>query len=81
MNPADAGEGKEKWYFKRAPLIIGFICVGPLILPLVWSNPRFSGKKKAIISAVVVILTFLLTVVTFFLFSKLIGQGVEYLGS
>lgn len=65
MNPDNESKEKEKWYFKRSSLIVGFICVGPLILPLVWSNPRFSGKRKAIISAVVVILSLLLAVLTF----------------
>ncbi len=65
MNPGSESREKEKWYFKRSSLIIGFICVGPLILPLVWSNPHFSGKRKVIISAVVVILSLFLAALTF----------------
>ena len=52
-----------KWYFKTSNLIIAFLCVGPLALPLLWFNPRFSNKAKIIISAVVIILTYYLGVV------------------
>lgn len=52
---------KEKWYFKTGSLIVSFFLVGPLMLPLVWVNPRFSRKSKLIISAVAVILTIILT--------------------
>jgi hypothetical protein len=36
------------------------LCVGPLMLPMVWLNPRMSQKVKIITSAVVIILTLLL---------------------
>ena len=49
-----------KWYFRTWPLIASFLCVGPFMLPLVWSNPRFSKKSKIVISIVIIILTYLL---------------------
>jgi len=55
---------QEKWYFKTHWLIIAFLCVGPLALPMLWLNPRFSQKRKIIISIIVVILTYYLTIVT-----------------
>jgi len=51
-----------KWYFKTTTLVIAFLCVGPLVLPLIWFNPRFNPKAKIIISAVIIILTYLLGV-------------------
>jgi uncharacterized membrane protein YvbJ len=50
-------DSREKWYFKPASLIIGFIVVGPLVLPLVWGNPRYSRKKKITISIIMIALT------------------------
>jgi hypothetical protein len=50
-------EDREKWYFKPASLIIGFIVIGPLVLPLVWANRRYSRKKKIFISIIVTALT------------------------
>jgi hypothetical protein len=47
----------EKWFFKPASLIIGFLVVGPLVLPLVWANHQFSRRKKIIISIIVIALT------------------------
>lgn len=51
---------QPKWYFKTWSLVASFLCVGPFMLPLVWKNPRFSKKSKMIISAAVLILTYLL---------------------
>ncbi|MFA5090724.1 MAG: zinc ribbon domain-containing protein [Candidatus Omnitrophota bacterium] len=49
---------KEKWYFKTTFLITAFLCVGPLALPLVWLNPRFSPKVKIIVTIVAFILSY-----------------------
>ena len=51
---------KVNWYFKNSTLIIGFLCVGPLVLPLVWFNPQLSKKSKVIISVIIIILSYFL---------------------
>jgi len=56
-------EGKPKWYFKSWPLVISFLCVGPFMLPLVWINPQLNKKTKIIITAVILVLTYLLAAV------------------
>ena len=53
-----------KWHSKLSTLIIALLYVGPLALPLLWFNPRFSKKIKVIITALVILLTYYLTVVT-----------------
>ena len=55
---------KVGWYHRKSSLIVGFLLVGPLILPAVWTNPNYSSKKKIILTIVVVILTYLLFVST-----------------
>lgn len=52
----------KKWYFKTSVVIIAFLCAGPLALPLVWFNPHFNQKKKIIITVIVLILSYWLTV-------------------
>ncbi|MCK9594348.1 MAG: zinc ribbon domain-containing protein [Candidatus Omnitrophica bacterium] len=52
----------EKWYFKPAALVMAFLCVGPLALPLLWLNPRISRNKKIIISVIVALISFYLTI-------------------
>jgi len=50
-------EGKPaepKWYRKTSWIVIAFLCVGPLVLPLVWVNPRYSPKKKIVLTILVV---------------------------
>ena len=56
-------ESHVKWYFKIKTLIIGFLCVGPFVLPLVWFNPDLNWKKKIIISIVIIILSFFLGII------------------
>ena len=56
-------EGKSqevKWYFKTYGIVIAFLSVGPLALPLVWLNPRFSRKTKVIVTIIIIILSWYL---------------------
>lgn len=48
------------WLFKPASIIVAFLCLGPFALPLVWLNPNFKREKKIAISAVIIILSYLL---------------------
>ncbi len=45
------------WYFKTQFLIIAFLCIGPLMLPLIWIHPRYTTKVKIIISTIVFLLS------------------------
>jgi len=53
---------KEKWYFTMPTFIIALLCVGPFALPLCWFNPGFTRQKKIMISIIVIVLTYILTV-------------------
>jgi predicted nucleic acid-binding Zn ribbon protein len=53
---------KGKWYFSMATFVMALLCVGPFALPLLWLNPRFTLKRKVIVSIIVVVLTYFLTV-------------------
>ena len=53
----------KKWYFRTWALVVSFLSVGPFMLPLVWVNPSLSKKTKIIISAIIIILSYLLLVV------------------
>ena len=52
-----------KWYFKTSSVIVAFLFIGPLALPLVWFNPRFSRRTKIIVTFAAIILTYYLTIV------------------
>lgn len=54
----------DKWYFRKTSLVVGFLVVGPFILPLVWASPHFSNRKKLTISIVIIILSCLLFLMT-----------------
>jgi len=49
-----------KFYQKPSTIFIGFLFVGPLVLPLIWFNPRFSRNTKIILSTVILIITWAL---------------------
>jgi uncharacterized membrane protein YvbJ len=51
---------QEKWYLKTFWLVMAFLCIGPFALPLFWINPRFSRRKKIVISIIVIIISYLL---------------------
>ena len=59
-----AQKEKAAWYFRSGTLVVMFLCVGPLMLPAVWFNPKYSTTKKTIITAVVGILTYGLWILT-----------------
>ncbi len=62
-------EEKQKWYLKPSILVVGFLTVGPLMLPLVWINPKYDQKKKLIITAVILVITYFI--------SKIMMHSVE----
>jgi len=55
----------EKWYFKNYILVIGFLCIGPFILPLAWINPRFSLRTKSLITILIIAVTYILSIWTY----------------
>lgn len=56
-------EDYTKWYFKTSSVIIAFLFIGPLALPLVWLNPRFSRRTKIIVTFIVAAATYCIAVV------------------
>ncbi len=47
-----------KWYWKTYTLIVAVLSVGPLALPLLWFNPRFSLKNKWIWTGIVLVVSY-----------------------
>jgi len=48
-------QGRRPWYFTNVVIMLGFLCLYPFILPLIWQNPYYSSSRK-------VLLTFLILV-------------------
>jgi lipopolysaccharide export LptBFGC system permease protein LptF len=49
-----------KWYWKTSTLVTVVLFVGPLALPLVWFNSRYSRQMKMIITVIVAIASYFL---------------------
>ena len=60
---------KIPWHQKTSSWIIGFIFVGPLVLPMIWANPKYSIIKK-------IILTIILVAITVYLI-KMMGDVID----
>ncbi len=60
--PAPAAGPAMKWYYKNTSLAVLFLCVGPLMLPLVWLHPKFSRIVKIVLTAAILVLTYYLTI-------------------
>ena len=65
---------QEKWYFKTSALIIALLCIGPLALPMLWFNPRYSRQSKVVVSVIVLAISYYLGV----LFVDSLKAIIEY---
>lgn len=50
-----------KWFFRPTSLVAMFLLMGPLMLPAVWFHPKFSSAKKLVVTAIVAVLTVVLS--------------------
>ena len=67
MKPKDPKS--PKWYYSMPSVIIALITVGPLAFPLLWKSPRFNLLSKISITLLFIVLTILLTKLTWHTFS------------
>jgi hypothetical protein len=71
LSPAPA---KSKWYHSTSVLVLAIVTLGPLALPMVWTNPRYSLLNKAIVTGGVLLLTALLCYASALAYRNLIEQ-------
>ena len=72
---------KPKWYYNVwFVLLMLFFVLGPLGLPLVWKNPRFSRGVKVALTVVMVLYTLVLIEATVRVV-RAVMQGVEQFNS
>lgn len=66
--------GKTPWYLGTPVLVIAFLTFPPLVIPLVWINPRYSRNTKIIVMLVTLVFTWWL----FQAFSQALVQLRKY---
>jgi uncharacterized membrane protein YvbJ len=66
--------GDAKWYQKPPAIIVSVLCVGPLALPLIWFNPKYSMTSKVIWTIVIIGFTLLLCIGSVGLYANLLKQ-------
>jgi hypothetical protein len=68
------GGTPNKWYHANSTLVVALLCLGPLALPLVWTNPRYKGITKVLITVAIIALTILLCQLTMNMYRNLMDQ-------
>lgn len=63
--PVPVNEKLTLWYFKKSFIILAVCCVGPVALPLIWWRPHTSRTWKLGLTFVILVLTWVLTVLMF----------------
>jgi len=63
-----------KWYFRPMWIFIIFLCIGPLVLPLIIINPNFNRKRKILLSILIILASYVLWI----WFSKSLSSIAEY---
>jgi len=72
-----SGQPKTKWYFATTTVVIALLCLGPLALSLVWFNPRYRTVTKAIVTVLVIGLTFLIGYLAIRVYLRFIDSVTE----
>lgn len=67
-------QANGKWYYSTSTIVIGLMVAGPLALPLVWKNPKYSPVAKIVITVVVIIVTVWLCYFTAGKYKELMDQ-------
>jgi hypothetical protein len=68
------GRQSVKWYHSRRAVVIGLLTLGPFALPMVWSNPRYSGLTKTTLTVLTLGVTAALVVVLVILLAWVVAE-------
>lgn len=63
-----------KWYYRNTAWLVGFLCAGPLAIPLVWINPKLNLFLKIVISMGMIVVTWFLVIAV----AHAVGSIKEY---
>jgi len=55
-------KAKGQWYCSTKVIVLGFLFVGPLVLPLIWINKSYSIHQKIIYTTIMLVLTVILSI-------------------
>jgi hypothetical protein len=72
-------DGDLKWYHRNSSVIISLVLIGPLALPLVWFNPKYSMATKVVVTILVIGVTLGLGIAMIELYAYMLSQ-IEKMG-
>jgi hypothetical protein len=68
---------KPPFYYRVGFITISLCCVGPFALPLIWFHPKLSVFLKIILTVIILVLSWILTVLFMDSFKSLLGYYKE----
>ncbi len=74
-----APDKSKKWYYSNVVVVLALLSVGPIALPLVWINPRYTLLVKLVVSVATIIVTIILSYAMAAIYRNLMEQ-VKNLG-
>ncbi len=66
---------EKKWWWSTPFLIFMILSFGPLALPLLWFNPRYTASQKLLWTVAIAIATYFLVVASMGAFKTLMQQA------
>jgi len=70
-SPRPGSPGGVAWYYKPMSIVIGFVCFGPFVLPLVWMHPKWTPGKKLLVSLFIIVISIILIKAAFISFKNI----------
>jgi len=64
---------ETKWYHNTTITVLAILVIGPLAIPMVWSNPRYTKPAKIWITTIVMAATIALLILLLSLISYVYG--------
>lgn len=74
MSEAQGNKSQVRWYLTPAAILAAVLIAGPFAIPLVWMSPAFKKRQKALITALLILLTIWLVKVSADLYGSLFRQ-------
>lgn len=69
--------GKTPWYYRTSTIILIFLIAGPLAIPFIWTNKKYSKTKKIIAISIVTVLTVFVLYLMYFYFREIASYYEE----
>jgi hypothetical protein len=65
---------QTRWYHSRYAVAVSLATIGPFALPILWSNPHYTVRRKITLTILTLVLTVLLVYILVMVCARLVEQ-------